>query len=182
VNVNAKSKWIVVLGLTAIAMYCVLPAGRARALSSCMSCPGVRFTFGMMGIAAGQTARLNIVNALPIGPPNLPVGPPIRVTLMFVDANGSPFNIGGTQLRTTVMLSPGQSVFLDLNGDALPIGPPTLPSVPPQRAQVRALVSECDRCSDGLMVASLEVFDNVTGKTTLVMPDTAAMTRSHGED
>jgi len=136
----------------------------------------------MVGITAGQTARLNVVNALPQPPPQLPTPPPQIVTLMFVDANGNPINIGGAPLQATVTLSPGQSTFLDLNGDAYPSPPPIYPTPPPSRVQIRALVSDCVGCSSGLVVPTLEVFDNATGKTTLVMPDTPAIARGGSED
>src|SRR5262245_9519340 len=102
-KLNATSKIIAVAALVAIVIYCALPAGRVRALPMCgTGCVNLRFTFGMLGITTGQTARLNVVNALP-QPPST------RVTLMFVDANGNPVNIAGAPLQTTVTLSPGQS-------------------------------------------------------------------------
>jgi hypothetical protein len=180
-KLNATSKITSIAALAAIAIFCVLPAHRVSALPKCPGCENLRFTFGMVGIAAGQTARLNVVNAIPVGPPQLPSGPPVRVTIMFVDANGNPFNIGGALLQTTVMLSPGQSAFLDLNSDAIPVGPPIIPSGPPTRIQIRALVSDCEGCSSGLVVPTLEVFDNATGKTTLALPDTPAIGRGGGD-
>src|SRR5262249_6515069 len=152
--------------LAAVALFAALPASHVSALP----CPGgcqhaTSFTFGMLGITPGQTARLNVVNAIPVGPPTIPVGPPIRVTLMFVDGNGNPFSIAGVPLQTTVTLGPGQSGFLDVNGDAIPSGPPIIPSGPPTRVEIRALVSECEGCSTGLVVPTLEVFENATGRT-----------------
>jgi len=171
-KLNATSKLIVVAALAAIAIFCALPAGRVSALpGGCNRC-NLRFTIGMVGITAGQTARLSVVNAYPSPPPQLPNPPPTRLTLMFVDANGIPINIAGALLQSTVTLNPGQSAFLDLNGDAYPSPPPTYPSPPPNRVKIRALVSDCEGCDSGLLVPTLEVFDNATGKTTLVMPDT----------
>ncbi|HMG32621.1 MAG TPA: hypothetical protein VKM94_01685 [Blastocatellia bacterium] len=177
-KLNATSK-IAIAALAVVGSFCALPAGRVRALP----CPGgcqhaTRFTFGMLGITTGQTARLNVVNALPVDPPSIPVGPPIRVTLMFVDGNGNPFNIAGAPLQTIVTLGPGQSGSLDLNSDAIPNGPPTVPNGPPIRVQIRALVAECEGCSRGFVVPTLEVFDNATGKSTLVIPDTPAINGS----
>jgi len=134
----------------------------------------------MLDITAGQTARLNVVNALPQPPPIYPSPPPTRLTLMFVDGNGNPFNIAGAPLQTTVTLGPGQSAFLDLNGDALPVGPPVYPSPPPQRVQIRAVLPSCDGCDQGFVIPTLEMFDNATGKTTLVVPDTPAIARVDG--
>jgi hypothetical protein len=173
-KLNETSKVIAVVALVAIAIFCALPAVRGSALPNCSGCRNLKFTFGMLGITPGQTARLSVVNALPSGPPQIPVGPPSRVTLMFVDSNGNPFSIGGAPLHTTVTLLPGQSGFLDLNGDAIPVGPPQIPIGPPNRVQIRAVVSDCEGCSRGLIVPTLEVFDNATGRTMLVMPDTPA--------
>jgi hypothetical protein len=176
-KLNGISKLIAIAAVGGIAILCALPAGRVSALPGCPGCRNLRFTFGMVGITPGQTARLNVVNAIPPGPPNIPPGPPIRVTLMFVDSNGNPFNIGDAPSRTTVTLLPGQSTFLDLalSGDALPVGAPGIQPGTPARLQMRALISDCEGCSRGVVVPTLEVFDNATGKTTLVMPDTPAI-------
>jgi hypothetical protein len=181
-NLNSTSKVIAVAALVAIAIFCALPAGRVSALPNCTGCRNFKFSFGMLGITPGQTARLNVVNAIPNGPPQIPSGPPSRVTLMFVDSNGNPFSVGGALLHTTVTLLPGQSAFLDLNGDAIPVGPPSAPNGPPNRVQIRALVSDCEGCGRGLVVPTLEVFDNATGRTILVMPDTPAIKRGESDD
>jgi len=94
---------------------------------------------------------------------------------MFVDGTGNPFNIGGVQVQTNVTLIPGQSAFLDLNADAIPSGPPNMPGGTQSRTQIRAIISKCDGCNKGFVVPTLELFDNTTGRTTLVMPDTPAI-------
>ena len=161
-------------------------SNRVRALPKCPSCRNLHFSFGMLGITSGQTARLSVVNAIPVGPPSLPSSPPqtpVRVDLMFVDVAGNPIvTIGGQLLHTTVLLSPGQSAFLDLNGDAIPVGPPILPSGPPNRVLIRAVVPNCERCNQGFVIPTLEVFENTSGKTTLLMPDTPALNRDRDND
>ncbi|HKQ74789.1 MAG TPA: hypothetical protein VJ810_13940 [Blastocatellia bacterium] len=182
-NLNASSKMVAVAALAAIAIFYPMTAKRASALPTCPSCRNLLFSFGMLGITAGQTARLNVVNAIPVGPPQ-------RVTLMFADANGRPFiNAGGQLSSSSVILGPGQSAYLDLNGDAIPIGPPNIPGGPPSipvgppiRVQFRALIPNCDGCNHGLLVPTLEVFDNASGKTTLVMPDTPAITKGERDE
>src|SRR5215469_12827023 len=56
----------------------------ARAFPTCPTCGSQ--LFGMVGITAGQTARLNVITS---GPPNFPSGPPTGAILSFVDSNGN---------------------------------------------------------------------------------------------
>lgn len=182
-NLNASSKVAAVAALAAIAIFYTMSANLTSALPKCPGCRNLLFSFGMLGITPGQTARLNVVNAIPVGPPQ-------RITLMFVDANGRPFiNAGGQILSSSVILGPGQSAYLDLNGNAIPVGPPIIPGGPPSipvgppnRAQFRALIPECDGCNHGLIVPTLEVFDNASGKTILVMPDRPAITKGERDE
>jgi hypothetical protein len=182
-NLNASSKMIAVAALLAMAIFYPITVNQASALPKCPSCRNLLFSFGMLGISTGQTARLNVVNAIPVGPPQ-------QVTLMFVDANGRPFiNAAGQLLSSSVLLGPGQSAYLDLNGDNIPIGPPNIPGGPPSipvgppiRVQFRALIPDCEGCNRGLVVPTLEMFDNASGKTTLVMPDTPAVTKGERDD
>jgi hypothetical protein len=44
---------------------------------------------GMVGIADGQTARLNIVNLATVDPTTGALAPPCRARLQFVDADGT---------------------------------------------------------------------------------------------
>jgi hypothetical protein len=123
--------------------------------------PQVEYTsFGMVGVARGQTLRLNVVNALVPDrrlPPN-----PCKVLLTLADGAGT------VLAESTETLPAGQAAALDLNGDALPgrLG---------NRAQVRAFIRVLDetrgnRLPPGPCVATLEVFDNSTGKTEFLHP------------
>jgi hypothetical protein len=106
-----------------------------------------QFQSGMVGIAKGQIARLNIVNTS--GDLNLP-SPTI--------AMGYTLNPRSERLaQTTVTLHPGVSTFLDLSGDAV-VGDGE------KRHQVRAEVT-IDNDPTSACVVTLEVFDNETGKT-----------------
>ena len=58
-KLNSTSKVIALAALVAIAIFCALPAGRVSALPNCTGCRNLKFTFGMLGITPGQTARLN---------------------------------------------------------------------------------------------------------------------------
>src|SRR3974390_2884802 len=65
--------------------------------------------FGMIGLAAGQTARLNVV-AFPTNPCNATIG--------FLNSNGvAPPN----SVSKFVSLSPGQASFVDLTAASLGI-------------------------------------------------------------
>jgi hypothetical protein len=129
--------------------------------------------YGMVGITAGQTARLNVY--IPPGPPSrqTPPGPPTRVQLSLMDANGNlavqpPCDarsidcLGGSQL--SVMLAPGQSAFLDVSGDQL-VGALS-------RAEIRPVVSiyppgpPCVPAN--AIITTFEVVDNATSRTVLL--------------
>ena len=130
-------------------------------------------SYGMVGIASGQTARLNVY--FPPGPPSrqFPPGPPLRVQLSLMNAHGSlaiqsacdPRSIdclGGSQ--TSVMLAPGQSAFLDVSGDQLAGGL--------SRAEIRPVVSVIPPGPPGVpanaIITTFEVIDNATSKTVLL--------------
>ena len=131
--------------------------------------------FGMVGITRGQTMRLNIVNlnAPPDADKQLPPDP-CRVVLSFRDAAGHPFrNSDGQVIRREVSLQSGQSDFLDLNGDMF--GGPSTNADTSMRVQLRPFVRvltappEPDR--GGLPPdpcrATMEVFDNASGRTSI---------------
>ena len=104
----------------------------------------------MVGLARGQTARLNVVN---IGDPSIE---PCEVQMVFYDSQGK-------ALASDVQkLDPGVATFLDLGyGD---IGDPTI------RVQIRAWVKVVVG-DPTLCLSSLEVFDNETGRTTVFIGD-----------
>jgi hypothetical protein len=119
--------------------------------------------FGMVGLTRGQTARLNVVN---VGNPDTL---PCEVQLMFLDNLGR--TLAGPEPH---LVPPGQAVFLDLNADAL--GGPDIFG----RFQIRAQVTlggpdtklrEVRACSNNLrnLRSTLEVFDNDTGKSTVIL-------------
>lgn len=129
--------------------------------------------YGMVGIASGQTARLNVY--MPPGPPSrqIPPGPPCRVQLSLVDAQGSlaiqpacdPRSIdclGGSQ--TSVMLARGQSAFLQVSGDQL--------AGALSRAEIRPVVSILPPgppCAPAnAIITTFELIDNATSKTILL--------------
>jgi hypothetical protein len=128
--------------------------------------------YGMVSITSGQTARVNVY--FPLGPPSrqTPPGPPTRVQLSLMDANGnlavqSPCDprsvdcVGGSQV--SVMLAPGQSTFLEVSGDQL-VGALN-------RTEIRPVVSIIPPGPPGFpadtIITTFEVIDNSTNKTVL---------------
>jgi hypothetical protein len=135
-------------------------------------------TTGMVGITPGQTMRLNVVNLIPPPDPEtngVPPGP-CRVLLSFRNADGQPFtNNNGQPIQRVVELPGGQSAFLDLNADLFS-APSTNADVAPGPARlqlrpfVRVLVAppEPDKqLPPGPCRATMEVFDNTSGRTSI---------------
>jgi|SRR5215510_2427844 len=100
----------------------------------------------MVGLAKGQTARLNVVN---IGDPN---SDSCQVQMTFYDNEGK-------QLALDVQkIDPGVATFLDLSYND--VGDPHIRVQ--IRSRVKVLIGDPTIC-----LSSLEVFDDETGKTTL---------------
>jgi len=116
--------------------------------------------FGMVGIAAGQTARLNIVN-LGNGPSDIP--PPCRASLQFFDDQGN------LLVDRRVRVEAGNAAFLDL----APSFPPTNgvgDVLVPLRAEIRAAIDTPDGELPPPCKATLEIFDNASGRTSILYP------------
>src|SRR5262245_21750714 len=101
--------------------------------------------FGMVGIVAGQTARLNVVNT--IGDPN--TSPNCRVALGILDSQGNILVHDPDQIPGR-----GQATFLDLEADAFE-----------GRVQIRALavksvIDPRQRNTCPAVIPTFEVFDN----------------------
>lgn len=134
-------------------------AGQVRAIQSKTE----YVSFGMVGVARGQTLRLNVVNAV-VSDPRLPPNP-CNVVLTLVDGTGT------FLAESSETLFPGQAAALNLDGDLLLTGRGGI------RAQVRAYIKVTDesrgnKLPPGPCLGTLEVFDNGTGKTTFLHPGT----------
>ena len=149
----------------------------ARTMPRCTGMCSAVFSFGMIGITAEQTARLSIVNTRKCANPgNCTPAEPVQVHLMFVKSDGNPVtNVDGQPIESGVTLMSDQSTSLDLRGSML-LGNNA------GRVQIRAAVPSCVGCgtSQGFVIPTLEVFDNATGKTMLVMPDYPAISSNRG--
>jgi len=111
---------------------------------------GVRkFRSGMIGIARGQVARINVVNTSAVG----------RVA-KSVWCQGWSNPRSELLKESTFTLEPGASAFMDLEWDAV-VGQEN-------RHQVRAEVTVLND-ADASCVATLEVFDRESGRTAVFM-------------
>jgi hypothetical protein len=117
--------------------------------------PRVSVNFAPVGITLDQTARLNLLNA------DVPNG--ILVTWRFIDASGF------TLAQSTVSLTMGKITSVDFRRAGSPLPPNTDPAAL-VRAEVRAQVEIItpNVPSEGLR-RSLEVFNNDTGTTSVLM-------------
>jgi hypothetical protein len=161
-----------VLAASAVAiMPCVLSTGPLRAQSSppaIIVSPQV-MTFGMVGVAANQTARLNVL-AVPMGGPIIN-GAFCQVTMEF-------FNEQGASLKTSTQTVTGGAAVhadlqrgdLDADTDRREIRGTVRSNVllPPGAAPTPLLAG----CS---IVPTLEVFDQENGRTMAVLESTRSL-------
>ena len=113
--------------------------------------------FGMIGIAQGQTARLNLVNTA--SPDAALFAPPCRARLRLLDAAGTVL----THMRAEV--AAGRSTFLDYSPASIPTN--LGDAVVPLRAEIRASGAFDDNELAPPCRVSLEIFENATGRTTV---------------
>lgn len=129
-----------------------------------------RISFGMVGIAPGQTLRVNVSNVVATNDSGFPPGPS-RVAIIVINSQGDPVrHRDGSPVRRVVMLERGDSAFLDLNGDDLQYPPG------PTRLQLRAVVNvfppgptdnEAPPPIGDRIVPSVEIFNNANGRTVV---------------
>lgn len=129
-----------------------------------------RISFGMIGIARGQTARISVANIIAPSDSNIP---PFmaRVSLTFLNSDGEVLRTrDGQPVQRTMTLEAGHSAFLQISADEF-IGRNEV------RLNFRPVVIVQPPPSDGTqalppspIVPALEVIDNATAKTTLLYP------------
>src|SRR5215216_2357714 len=142
---NLSISWIILIALmiALIAFFSTRPES-AQAYEDPNEKP-----WPMVGLAKEQTARINVVN---VGDPNQN---PCEVQMVFYD------NQGKELTRDVQKLEPGVAAFLDLSHAA--IGDPN------SRVQIRGWVKVIG--DPTICLASLEVFDDETGRTTVFVGD-----------
>jgi hypothetical protein len=152
-----RSRRLAVAGVVAVALAIGALSQMARAFNPQPDPPG----YGMIGIADGETARLNVVN-LGVPDPTTGVPPdPCRMRLQFVDAEGNVLASRG------VAPEMGHSKFLDFTPSFIPIN--TIDAVAPLRAEIRAVLFTDNGIPPGPCRVTLEIFDNATGRTQIAL-------------
>src|SRR5262249_38131792 len=123
-------------------------------------------TFGMVGIAGGETARLNVLNVGGQGQASQCIA-----SLIFVDDQGA-------VLKTnTLALSAGRSMSLGLAADT------DLGRGASERRQIRAVVAPIPAVAPQgapacALAPTLEIFDRSTGRTSILMANTTPIPQS----
>jgi hypothetical protein len=127
--------------------------------------PGIR-TFGMVGLAEGQTAQLNLLNPGVAAPA---VGVTCSASVAFLDGNGTVLKTGAFSI------APGKSAALDLRADA------DLALSTNQRREIRATImipgvvpvaSNAAATPVCRLFPTLEIFDTVSGRTLVTLGHT----------
>jgi hypothetical protein len=145
---------------------CVFTLTAAGVFAQVVTTPAVTRTTGMIGLAEGQTARLNVLNP-GVEPPA--VGMICAATLAFIDSTGKVLK------STTVSVIPGQSQLFDLFSDV------DLSLAMDARTEIRAVVTipsvvpVASTTSTPLqpagckLIGTLEIFDSLTKRTQAVL-------------
>ena len=170
-------KPLLVAGCALIVVCAAFLTVRAGAQPAILAINPQYVTFGMVGLASGQTARLNAL-ALPVGGPII-AGASCQVTFDFYNEAGKTLKTGTAtvaqgaavhfdMLRTEVDSLAGRSeirgalraAFVNSPAIVTP-GTPGMPITP-----VSAFCS---------VLPTLEIFDSTSGQTTVVLQQTTAL-------
>jgi hypothetical protein len=139
-----------------------------------------RISFGMIGLASGQTMRVNVSDVVTANDSNWPPGP-TRVAIIVVNSRGQALrNRNGVVIRKTVDLERGDSTFLDVDFGELP--PPV-----GDRLQLRAVVvtqpppvgdtNQQPPPVNDRIVSTVEIVNNANGRTQLTLFTSPAVIR-----
>jgi len=135
----------------------VILAGGALSRTATAFNPQPDPPFGMIGIAQGQTARINLVNTT--SPDAALFAPPCRARLRFLDSDGNVL----THMRAEV--AAGHSTFLDYSPASTNLGDVAVPL----RAEIRAAATfDNNQVPPDPCRVNLEIFENATGRTTVL--------------
>jgi len=154
----AKSAWI------SVAFSARLMSGVAEEHTTIPPGSSLLQTFGMVGIAAGQSMRVNVLNAGVLTPTAQPISCATQV--FFLDEQGVVVK------RATVTASPGRSISIDIHRDVDIVASQS-------RVEVRAVVTSISflttvpgqppHLAFCQIVPTLEVFDDATERTTVIL-------------
>ena len=150
--------------LFTVRLMCVLALGAMALAAQVVPLETVKTT-AMVGIATGQTARLNLLNP---GGEAVPAGLTCTANVTYFDGAGA------VRKTATVVVAPGKNQFVDLHSDAdlaltldsrveirATIAVPAI--LPPASSSTSAPTPACQ------LVANLEIFDNITLRTQAVV-------------
>ena len=102
---------------------------------------------GLFGVAAGQVARLNVLNAVD------PASDTVDIEMQILDMSGM------LLARDARRVGPGEGTFIEVRVD--------------QRTEVRALVKMAGAGDINNVNATAEIIDNDTGRTTYLVTATS---------
>lgn len=146
---------------------CVFTMASAAVFAQSTTAPAeVMRTTGMIGLAEGQTARLNVLNPGVLAPA---VGVICPATLAFIDGAGKVLK------SASVSVNPGQSQRFDLFSDA------DLNLAPDARTEIRAVIDIPGIVAAGstamqpaacTLIGTLKIFDSLTRRTQAVLGGT----------
>lgn len=144
---------------------CVLTLGALSLAAQTIPADTVQTT-AIVGIATGQTARLNLLN-----PGVLPPGVGVVCTAEVTYLDGA----GTVRKAASVTVNPGTSVPVDLHSDSdldlapatrleirATIGIPVVPP-PPSTSTSTTMPPVCK------LIPTLEIFDSITGRTEAIV-------------
>lgn len=150
---------ICVFALAASGLYAQTPTPTPSPLPS-----QATLTSGIVGIAEGQTAKLNALNP-GVAPPAM--GAPCYGLLAFVDGNGKVLK------STTVSVTPGTSQAIAIDSDrdlALAVDARReiratimIPPIPPPSGSASAATTACK------LIGTLEIFNTLDGRTQVTL-------------
>ena len=141
--------------------------------------PGLPFfqttTFGMFGLAANQTARLNVLNP---GAASFAGKPTCSAELAFLDGDGRVL-----KSNTAQPVEDEKAIFLDLNRNQVSNTSERvqirarvrIAAVPPAGPSTPSPIMPGSVCS---LFPTVEVFDKDTGKTTMIMTQAQTVMQS----
>jgi len=164
-------KKLLVAGCALMVVCAAFTAVRAGAQPAIMVASPQYVTFGMVGLGAGQTARLNALS-LPVGGPII-AGGSCQVTFDF-------YNEAGKSVKTgTATVAQGASVHFDM----LRTEVDTTSGRSEIRGTVRAAFVSSSAVGTPITAVSgvcsvlptLEIFDTSSGQTTVVLQQTTAL-------
>lgn len=129
----------------------------AQERSATFTPPAPTFSFGMIGLGTGASARLNVVNLVRTAPPILIAQTPCQVELDLYDNQGKLI-----KQKMVANLGYGQADFLEAGRSEV--------AVSGTHAEISGMVKVGSGQSFFCNVSpTLEVFDSVTGVTTAIL-------------